>query len=69
MDLGIRMESYLPLLTEYERLRDRYLAWCQQQSLMASRTDPPQQETLRKQLITRKPPNDRAIVQDILRTF
>jgi hypothetical protein len=69
MDLGIRMESYLPLLTEYERLRDRYLAWCQQQSLMASLPDLPQQETLRKQLITGKPPNDRTIVQDILRKF
>jgi hypothetical protein len=69
MDLGRRMESYLQLLTEWERLRDRYVAWSNQQSLEARLPDHSQQETLRKQLITGKPPNDRAIVMDILRTF
>jgi hypothetical protein len=69
MDLGRRMESYLQLLTEWERLRDRYVAWSQQQSLEARLPDHSQQETIRKQLITGKPPNDRAIVMDILRTF
>jgi hypothetical protein len=69
MDLGRRLESYLPLLTEWERLRDRYLAWAQQQDLIARLPDPPRQETLRKELRAAQPPNDRAIVRDILRTF
>ena len=69
MDLGRRLESYLPLLTEWERLRDRYLAWAQQQDLFARLSDPPRQETLRKELRAAQPPNDRAIVRDILRTF
>ncbi len=69
MDLGRRLESYLPLLTEWERLRDRYLAWAQQQDLTARLPDPPRQEILRKELRAAQPPNDRAIVRDILRSF
>ena len=69
MDLGRRLESYLPPLTEWERLRDRYLAWAQQQDLIARLPDPPRQETIRKELRAAQPPNDRAIVRDILRSF
>jgi hypothetical protein len=69
LDLGRRMEAYLPLLTEWERLRDRYLAWTTQQALLATLPTPVQQDSLRRQLLSARPPNDKAIVQDILRRF
>jgi hypothetical protein len=69
MDLGRRLESYLPLLTEAERLRDRYQAWAEQQHLLASLPEPARQAELRRSLTAARPPNDRAIVADILRRF
>jgi len=69
LDAGRRMEAYLPLLTEWERLRDRYLAWAAQQALVARLPAPPRPDSLRRQLHSARPPNDKAIVQDILRRF
>jgi hypothetical protein len=69
MDRGKRIEAYLSVLAELEKLQMRHSAWLGQQSALARLPQPEVMARKRKEVMSSRPPDDRAIVRQILSRF
>jgi hypothetical protein len=69
MDRGRRIEAYLSVLAELEKLQMRHSAWLGQHAALARLPHPEVMAEKRKELMSSKPPDDRAIVSQILSRF
>ena len=69
MDRGRRIEAYLTVLSELEKLHIRHTAWLGQQSALARLPEPEAVHQKRKEVLSARSPDDRAIVRRILSRF